>query len=48
MSRIIVRVSEETLEKIQRLIEEGHYYTISEFVREAIREKLKKYKFKEA
>ena len=42
MKRVIVRISDTLAEKIDKLIEKGKYYTISEFVREAIREKLEK------
>ncbi len=38
--KAVVNAEEAQLERIQRLIDEGRYRTISEFVREALDEKL--------
>lgn len=43
MEKVNVRVPKFLLEKIDKIVKKGYYSNVSEFIRDAIREKLKEF-----
>ncbi|MEM2191779.1 MAG: ribbon-helix-helix domain-containing protein [Archaeoglobaceae archaeon] len=41
--KLLIAIPMAQFEEVKRIVEEGHYATFSDFVRDAIREKLKQF-----